>query len=602
MNVLTLGVVKESELIHSYAPDEAGNVGYDIITVGKPTDNSGMGGASFASIELDEEDKEANKGAVQEPNPFLKRHLLAATYDLFKQLKEKGRLDKVGFKDMGAGGNMCATVELVAKKGFGAEIDLEKIPVSMENLHPSVIACSETQERFTWACHPELTQMILDHYNKKWELGSVAENARAALVGKVTKDDHYVLWYKGEKVCDAKATDITEGLKYDRPVEEKQFDGKEPSVSEIEKICHSDEGGMNKLFVQLLESENISGRYAIYNKYDKNVQGNSIIEAGEADAGVVAPLLEKKGVGEAARKTGVAVTQDGNSRYSKISPYWQAANAVVEAMRNVAAVGARPIALSDCLDYNNPEKPELMWEFAEGIRGIADACKGIPLKDYTESPTPIISGNVSLYNSVDATAMIGCAGVIDDYKKAVTMQLKEAGNRLFLIGERKNELGGSEFYRLLGHVGANVPTVDFEQAKKEIYTVIDAVDKGLIQSAHDISEGGLLITLAEMTMPHDRIGGGKLGLRAEIASTGLDDLKPYQKAFSETGGFVVEVKHDDVEKFKTLCEKGGIKPIFLGQVTSDPAFEVTHNGEPLITQFLQNIQEVWMESLAKKLK
>ncbi|MBU1017501.1 phosphoribosylformylglycinamidine synthase subunit PurL [Patescibacteria group bacterium] len=595
VNVLTFGIVKESELIHSYAPDEAAEVGYDMITVGKPTDNSGMGGASFASIELDEEDKEANKGAVQEPNPFLKRHILASTYDLFKRLKEKGKLDKVGFKDMGAGGNMCATVELVAKKGFGAEIDLDNIPVSMPNLHPSVIACSETQERFTWVCHPELTQMILDHYNKKWELGSVAENARAALVGKVTKNDHYILWYKGEKVCDAKATDITEGLKYDRPVQEKPFEGKEPVI---------DEGAldMNKIFVQLLESENVSGRYAIYNKYDKDVQGNSIIEAGEADAGVVAPLLEKEGVGPEAQKVGVAVSQDGNSRYSRISPYWQAANAVAESMRNVAAVGARPIALSDCLDYNNPEKPELMWEFTEGIRGIVDACKGLPLKDHPENPTPIISGNVSLYNSVDATAMIGCAGVIDDYKKAVTMQLKGAGNRLFLIGERKNELGGSEFYRLLGELGANVPTVDFEQAKKEIYTVIDAIDEGLVQSAHDISEGGLAVTLAEMAMPHDRIGGGKLGMRAEIANTGSSDLKPFQKAFSETGGFVVEVKHDDVEKFKALCEKGGVKPIFLGEVTSEPAFEITHNGEPFITQFLQNIQASWMESLAKKLK
>ncbi len=603
VNVLTFGIVKESEIIHSYVPDEAAEVGYDMIIIGKPTDNSGMGGASFASLELDEDDKEANKGAVQEPNPFLKRHLLASTYDLFKRLKKMGKLDKVGFKDMGAGGNMCATVELVEKKGFGAEIDLEKIPVSMDNLHPSVIACSETQERFTWACHPELTQMILDHYNKKWELGSVAENARAALVGKVTKNDHYVLWYKGKKVCDAKATDITEGLKYDRPITEKKFEGKEPSVSEIEKICHSDQGGgMNKLFVQLLSSENISGRSAIYNKYDKNVQGNTIIEAGEADAGVIAPLLEKEGVSEEVQKVGVAVTQDGISRYSRISPYWQSANAVVEAMRNVAAVGARTIALSDCLDYNNPEKPELMWEFAEGIRGIADACKGIPLKDHPESPTPIIGGNVSLYNSIDATAMIGCAGVIDDYKKAVTMQLKGEGNRLFLIGERKNELGGSEFYRIMDHLGANVPKVDFEQARKEIYTVIDAINEGLIQSAHDISEGGLLVTLAEMTMPHDRIGGGKLGVRAEIASTGSADLKPFQKAFSETGGFVVEVKHDDVESFKALCEKGDVTPIFLGEVTSDPAFEITHDGKPLITQFLQNIQESWIGSLAKKLK
>ncbi len=595
VNVLTIGLVKESEIIHSFVPDEAAEVGYDIITVGKPTDNSGMGGASFASVELDEDDKEANKGAVQEPNPFLKRHLLASSYDLFDRLKEMGKLDKVGFKDMGAGGNMCSTVELVAKKGMGAEIDLEKFPVGMENLHPSVIACSETQERFAWACHPELTQMILDHYNKKWELGSVAEGARAALVGKVTKDDRYVLWYKGEKICDAKATDITEGLLYDREVKEKKFEGKEPVIDE-------DNLDVNKIFVQLLESENITSRHHIYNKYDKNIQGNTIIESGEADAGMVAPLLEKEGVSEKVQKTGVAVTQDGNSQYSKISPYWQAVNGVVEAMRNISAVGATPIALTDCLNYNNPEKPELMWELTQGIEGIIDACHGLPLKEYPDHPTPIISGNVSLYNSIDVTAMIGCSGVIKDYEKAITMQLKGAGNRLFLIGERKNELGGSEFYNLLGHVGANVPKPDLAQAKNEIHTMIDAIDAGLIQSAHDISEGGLLVTLAEMTMPHARLGGGGLGVRVEIGNVSSEKLTPSQKAFSQTGGFVVEVKHDDVENFKKLFEKSNITPIFLGEVTNEPSFEATHGGEPFVMQFLENLQESYLGSLAKKLK
>ena len=603
VNVLTLGIVKEEDIIHSYAPDEAAEVGYDIITVGKPTDNSGMGGASFASVVLDEKEKEVNKGAVQEPNPFLKRHLLASSNDLFSRLKKMGKLHKVGFKDMGAGGNVCATVELVAKKGFGAEVDLDKIPVSMKNLHPSVIACSETQERFTWICHPELTQMILDHYNKKWELGSVAEGARAALVGRVTKSDHYILWYKGEKICDAKATDITEGLRYDRPFEEKVFKGKEPGIGEIEKFCHSEQGrGMNKLFIQLLSSENIASRNHIYNKYDKNVQGNSIIEAGEADAGVMAPLLDREDVSPDIRKVGVAVTQDGISRYSQISAYWQAANAVVEAMRNVAAVGATPAALTDCLNYNNPEKPQEMWELVQGIQGIIDACKGVPLKDDGKTPTPIISGNVSLYNTVDTTAMIGCAGIIKDSGKAVTMQLKEAGNQLFLLSERKDELGGSEFYRILGHLGANVPKVDFEQAKNEIYTVIDGIDAGFIKSAHDISEGGLLVALAEMTMPHARTGGGKLGVRVDISKTGSAKLQAFKKAFSETGGFVVEVALKEVEAFKKLCKKHDISPIFLGEVTPEPAFEVRHNGKPLIIQFLDNLKDAWMGSLARKLK
>lgn len=603
VNVLTLGLVKESEIIHSYVPKEAGKVGYDIITIGKPTDNSGMGGASFASVELDEEDKEVNKGAVQEPNPFLKRHLLASSYDLFARLKKMGKLDKVGFKDMGAGGNTCSTVEMVDKQGFGAEIDLEKIPVSMQNLHPSVIACSETQERFAWACHPELTKMILDHYNVKWELGSVAEGARAAVVGKVTEGDQYILWFEGEKVCDAKAKDITEGLRYDRPLKEKIFEGKEPNSAEIENRFKLNEpNGLNKLFIQLLSSENIASRHFIYNKYDKNVQGNTIIEAGEADAGVIAPLLETDGVSPEAQKVGVAVSQDGISRYSQISAYWQAVNAVVESMRNVAAVGATPQALTDCLNYNNPEKPEFMWEFTQGVQGVIDACEGIPLKEYPDSPTPIISGNVSLYNSIDSTCMIGCAGVMKDYRKAITMQLKEAGNKLFLIGERKDELGGSELYELTGHLGANVPKPDLDQAKREIYGLIDAIDAGTVAAAHDISEGGLLVTLAEMTMPHARIGGGKLGLRVEITPAGAGDLPAFKKAFSETGGFVVEVSAENESRFMEIMKKREIDPIMLGKVTPDPAFEVTHNGAPLVVQFLDDIREAWMGSLAKKLK
>ena len=595
VNVVTLGLVKESEIIHSYCPAEAADVGYDIILVGKATDNSGMGGAAFASLELDEEDKESNKGAVQEPNPFLKRHLLASTYDLFKRLKEMGKLDKVGFKDMGAGGNVCSTVEQVADEGFGAEIDIEKIHTAMEGLDPSVIAASETQERFAWTCHPELTQMILDHYNQKWELGKVAHNARASVVGKVTAGGQYVMWYKGEKVIDARAKDITEGLQYKRPTSPKDYSHlTEPELDEVKL-------DLNQIFVQLLGSKNICSRKSVYNKYDKNVQGNTIIEAGEADAGVISPLLEMEGVSPEAQKVGVAVTSDGISRYSEISPYWQAANATVESMRNVACVGAKPAAITDCLNYNNPEKPELLWELEEGIRGIGDACRGIPLKDHPEAATPVISGNVSLYNNVDATAVIGCAGIISDFHKAITPQLKKAGNKLFLLGDRRNELGASEFYHLLGHLGKNVPTVNFEEAKKEIYTVIDGVDQEVIVSAHDITEGGLVCALAEMTMPHPRKGGGQLGLSVDLSEVGKG-LKTYQKAFSETGGFVVEVREDQVGLFMAICEQHALHPFELGHVITESKLVVMDGGREVVNQPLATLQDAFLNSLPKYLK
>lgn len=594
VNVLTLGLVKESEVIHSFVPVEAAELGYDIIIVGKPTDNSGMGGAAFASLELDEEDKEANKGAVQEPNPFLKRHLLASSYDLFKRLKEMSKLDKVGFKDMGAGGNVCSTVEQVADRGFGAEIDLEKIHVAMDGLHPSVIAASETQERFAWTCHPELTQMILDHYNKKWELGKVAHNARASLVGKVTPGGQYIIHYKGEKVINARAKDITEGLQYKRPTKPKDYSHlSEPEIDDSTL-------DMNKLFVQLLGAKNICSRKPVYKKYDKNVQGNTIIEAGEADAGVIAPLLDMEGVGKDAQKVGVAVTTDGISRYSKISPYWQAANATVESMRNVACVGASPAAMTDCLNYNNPEDPQMLWELEQGVQGIADACRGIELKDYPGHATPIISGNVSLYNSVDATAIIGCAGVIKDFNKAITPQLKAAGNVLVMLGERRNELGASEFYHLLGHLGKNVPTVDFNVAQNEIYAVIDGIDQGLVLAAHDISEGGLLTAVAEMTMPHQRYGGGKLGVQLDLSDCG--DLKFYQKAFGETGGFVLELEAEKLDSFIKICDTYKVEVIQIGDVTAEAHFEVADKGKKVIKSPLSTLQDAWLNSLSSYLK
>ncbi|MBD3156652.1 phosphoribosylformylglycinamidine synthase subunit PurL, partial [Candidatus Peregrinibacteria bacterium] len=388
VNVAAYGMVKESELIHSYVPEEAAKVGYDIIIVGKPTDNSGMGGAAFASVELDEKDKEANKGAVQEPNPFLKRHLLVSTYDLFRILKEKDLLDKVSFKDHGAGGNVCSTVEQVAKRGYGADIDLGKIHIGMEGLHPSVIACSETQERFAWMCHPDLTDLIIDHYNKKWNLPSVAENAQAVKVGKVRKGN-FTIWYNGEKECDASAVDITEGIQYKRDVKPKELNLKEPEIEEKDE--YSDE------LLAVLASENIASRRPVYERYDKQVRGDTVIESGEADAGVLAPLLGED-VPDKYKKIGVALTADGNARYGKIDPYYQAQNAVVEAMRNIAAVGARPIGITDCLNYGNPERPTQMWEFVQGVKGIVDACNGLPLKEYPDSPMPVISGNVSLYN------------------------------------------------------------------------------------------------------------------------------------------------------------------------------------------------------------
>lgn len=594
VNVVSIGIVKKSDVIHSYVQPEAAKEKWDIIIVGKPTDQSGFGGASFASGALNESEKEKNKGAVQEPNPFLKRHLMVSSYDLFKILKKKKLLDKVSFKDMGAGGITCSTVEQVAKQGLGAKIDLGKVNVAIEDLPPQIIGCAETQERFTWMCHPSLTQMILDHYNKKWDLPSVAEKAGAYLIGKVT-EGNYVLKYRGEEYVNAGSKDITESLQYDRAFTKPQKRLLEPDFEQPNDY--------NLVLKDLLQAENIASKKAYYEKYDKQVQGFVIIEAGEADAGVIAPLIDEK-VSIKAKKTGIALSTDGNPRYALIDPYHGAINAVVESMRNVAAVGAYPQALTNCLNYGNPEKKGQMWELVEGMKGIREACKGIPLKNHPDYPTPIVSGNVSLYNEtkkghIPPSAIICCVGKIDDYTKAITMKLKKSGNKIYLLGERKDELGGSEYYKLRKVLGANVPKVNFEHAKNEIYALTDAIAHGLVKSAHDISEGGLAITIAEMAFGGS--GDGHIGVEIDLDNVPKKSLRADIKLFSQTGGFAVEISPAKEEEFLRVCKKHNVPAYEIGHTKAKSSIVFKKGTKELIHIGNHEASSLWLNALREKM-
>ena len=389
VTLVTLGIVREDHIIHSYAPKDAD--GYDLILIGKPTDNSGFGGASFASLELEEEKKEQNKGAVQEPNAFLERHLLKSSYALFDILNEKGLINNIGFKDLGAGGVACASVELAETSGYGSEVWMDKVHIGMDNLHPSVYLCSETQERFMWVSPPDVTPLIVDHYNKLFDLPGVSEGARASVIGKIRGDGQYIVHNGNEEIVNAKAKEVTEGFLYDRPYEARENTFTEPNIPESPDY--------NQTLLNILSHENMASRKPVFESYDKQVQGRIHTETGLGDAGVMAPF-NSENYPEEIRNVGIALSTDHNPRYGLINPYWGGVNAVVEAMRNVAAVGATPHALSDCLCFGNPEKPHQMWEFVESVRGIADACHTITLKDNPNDATPIIAGNVSFYNEI----------------------------------------------------------------------------------------------------------------------------------------------------------------------------------------------------------
>ncbi len=231
VNVTALGVLRESDLIHSYVPQCAAEEKWDLLIVGKPTDNSGFGGASFASDTFEEDDDmESKKAAVQEPNPFLERHLIASILDFFETMRKENTYHQFACKDLGAGGVVCATVEIVDGAGFGADISMDKLH-TVGNFPPHVVACSETQERFCIACHPDLTTNVLEHFNTKWELGKVAENAGASCIGTVRADGQFVVSCKGEVLCDAPASMVTEGIAYDREYEIPEIEEKKTEVT-----------------------------------------------------------------------------------------------------------------------------------------------------------------------------------------------------------------------------------------------------------------------------------------------------------------------------------------------------------------------------------
>ncbi|HAT2009413.1 TPA: phosphoribosylformylglycinamidine synthase subunit PurL [Legionella pneumophila] len=582
VTVVTLGIVREDHIIHSYAPPEAEN--YVFILVGKPTDNSGFGGASFASTVLEEDSQEKNKGAVQEPNAFLQRHLLKANYSLFQLLREKNLIDRVGFKDLGAGGVACASIELAEAGGsYGAEIDLDKVPTGMPGLMPSVILCSETQERFMWVVPPDLVDTILKHYNETFALPQVSEGACAAVIGKIRTDGLYVVNYKGRELVRAKVPDVTKGIVYNRPHASSQKQNTEPVFLPPDDY--------NQILLQLLAHENIASKEPIFEMYDKQVQGRTLIQAGWADAGVLQPFNESK-YPEEIRKTGIALSLDQNPRYNKIDAYWGAVNAVVESVRNITAVGATPVAITDCLCFGNPEKPEQMREFVDSVRGISDACAAVHLKAHPQSTLPVIAGNVSLYNesvkgAIPPSPMISCLGTLPDIDFAITFDFKKSDSLLILIGERKDECGGSVYYQLHNQLGSNVPKPDLSLFNREIHAVSSAIQHGLVNAAHDVSEGGVAVALAEMSFKNS------LGVAVQING----ELSADKLLFGETGGFILEIDKQHKAAFDKLATQYQVPYMVIGHTTEQPILQMNS----VINLPVEEARQAWENGLRERL-
>jgi phosphoribosylformylglycinamidine synthase len=589
VNVVSIGIVRRDQIIRSRAPPMAGEKGYDVILIGKPTDSSGLGGVTFASEALREEDEETNRGAVQIPDPFLKNVLFKANDDLFKLVREAGI--EIGFKDLGGGGFTCATSEMGSSGGFGMEINLDDMHKAAD-FPAEVLSIAETQERFLIISPPELREKILKIYNEDWDLPNVYEGARASVVGKINTGDRFTVSYKGEMVCDVPIKHLTEGIRYNRLELPRTIRVEEPDATEPTDY--------NDVLLKILRSPNIASREHVYRYYDTEVMGSAVIRPGEADAGLIAPVRGEK--------FGVALAVDSNPFYGRISPYWGGATAAAEAMRNVAAIGAVPSTLTDCLNYGNPEKPEAFWEFREGVKGLAESCNKLYLKGYEDQqqPIPIVSGNVSFYNespdgSVDPSPVVACVGIMKDFSKAITMDLKKAGDKLFLIGPRFDELGGSEYYQtILGVTGANVPIVRFDLERNMIYAVIDAIDEGLLAAAHDISNGGLAASLCEMALTRPARFGFELDL--DRVQGGDNCQRTDKLLFSESSGFVLEVKAGSESRLIELLRKYDLQPMQIGTVTSKRRIVMSRAGECLADLDLDEARNAWMSGLVEAMR
>jgi phosphoribosylformylglycinamidine synthase len=593
VNVVALGLVPVAHIVRSAVPPQAKDEPYDLILVGKPTDWSGMGGAAFASATLDAAAATANKGSVQVPDPFLKRVLTIANLEALAFARREGVA--IGFKDLGAGGISCVTSELADAGGFGCDVDLALVHVAPGAIPARVVACSETQERYGLAVPARLTERFLRIYNEDFALPTLYDGAGARRIGRVTSDGLYRLRHGERMLCDTPVGNITAGIRYDRPWRAPEGAAPPHDTRGPERP----EGEIASEWIALAGHPNLASREHLYRHYDSEVRGAAVLRPGEADAGVIAPVPGST--------RGVAVTVDGNPALGLADPYVGGALAVVEACRNLACVGAIPAAITDCLNFGNPEDPEVFWQFREAVRGLADACRGLGRIDAPGEPLPVVSGNVSFYNqsrsgrSVAPSPIVAGVGIVRDTSVCRSLRFKHAGDRLYLVGAPTADLLGSVCRESGLTVGRPVaPRPDFAAARAEIAAVIVLVQNGLAVAAHDISDGGLAQALTEMALGLE--GQRRLGARVELPAA-LAQLTLREALFSEQGGFVVEVPAARAAEAAAVLERTGARWWPLGEVTEEETITVSRAGEPAgvpaVRVVLAALDTAWREGLTR---
>ncbi len=556
VNVFALGVARAEKIFKG----TASGVGNPVIYVGSKTGRDGIHGATMASAEFDEASEE-KRPTVQVGDPFTEKLLLEACLEVM----DTDAI--VGIQDMGAAGLTSSSFEMAGRAGTGVRMNLDRVPVRESGMTPYEIMLSESQERMLIVAKRGREEEVVRIF-ERWDLN-------AAVVGEVTGDGLVRLFWGEEEVASIPVDPIsTEAPVYERPIEKPAYIGKiRPG---LERPRANDGETTDRLF-RLLASPNLCSKHWIYEQYDTTVRTNTMARPERRDAAVV----RVKGTGRA-----LAMTSDVNPVYCYLDPYEGGKQAVAEAARNIATSGGRPVAITDCLNFGSPERPEIMWQFAECIRGISDACRALD--------TPVISGNVSFYNETEGRAVyptpsIGMVGIIEDEKTGSEIYFPEPSLDLILLGRTRDELGGSEYQQMF-QAGALVqpPRVDLEEEKKLIELLLQAYEHRLIRAAHDISNGGLAVALAESAMEG-------IGCHVDLAGH-ADDIDAIAILFSESQGRAVVATSHAADMLQ-LAQKNGVPAIRIGR-TERAVFLIERNGVPLIRTTTPELTRIWRSALA----
>ncbi len=561
VNAMSIGIAEKGMLARARAMGQ----GNPIMYVGASTGRDGIGGCSvLASSEFQEQ--EAKRPTVQIGDPFTEKCLIEATLEALAT----GFI--VGIKDMGAAGLTCSTSEMAAAGGSGIEIELENVPRREENMEPWEIMMSESQERML-VCVEKGKEDVIEKIFKKWDLNAV-------VIGYVTDDGFVRIKNNDETIAEIKTCNLTEGPVYDMPYEEPQYIQKLRAFN-IETIDEPD--NYEQVLLQILESPSVSSKRWVYEQYDHMVQTNTLVLPG-SDAAVLKIKQTSKGL---------AATTDCNSRYCFLNPFRGAQIAVAEASRNIVCSGAEPAAVTDCLNFGNPEKPDRYWQFKNCVEGIIDACKFFKL--------PVVSGNVSFYNESPAGAIyptptIGMLGIIDDITKVCTQHFKQDGEEIILIGECKEELGGSEYLKqMYDRVEGDAPELDLKLERAVQRTVLECIKLGLVSSAHDCSEGGLAVALAEscMSFPSKQIGAA---IDVSCFSMRNDAL-----LFGESQSrIVISCVRTSVDAIEKIAKKHKA-PLYRVGVTGTDALTIKKWNETLVDIGVEKLSTQWSEALEKRI-